>query len=304
MSAHAGGAVEIDGPWTHRWVAANGARFHLAECGNGPLVLFLHGFPEFWWAWRHQLPALADLGYRAAAMDLRGYGGSDKTPRGYDPVTLAGDVAGLVRSLGHSDAVLVGHGWGGYVAWATATLHPRQVSSLAVVGAPHPLRLRREAFRGGSQLRSAGHVVSFQTPLLPERQLVADDGALVERLLRRWSAPGSAFPDPEAARRYRTAMQLWPAPHCALEYYRWLVRAAFRSDGRRFVARMKQPVTQRVLQVHGMLDPSVLPATAEGSAEYVAGTHRWRLLDGVGHFPHEEAPDAFLKELLAWLDDA
>lgn len=304
MSAQAGGAVEIDGPWTHRWVAANGARFHIAETGTGPLVLFLHGFPEFWWAWRHQLPAIADLGYRAAAMDLRGYGGSDKTPRGYDPVTLAGDVAGLVRSMGHPDAVVVGHGWGGYVAWATAALHPRQVSRLAVVGAPHPLRLRRAALRDGQQLRSAAHVLAFQAPLRPERRLVANDGALVEELLRRWSAPGSAFPDPEASRRYRTAMQLWPAPHCAMEYYRWLVRAAFRSDGRRFVSMMKRPVTQRVLQLHGMLDPSVLPSTAEGSAEYVAGSYRWRLLDGVGHFPHEEAPDAFTKELVSWLEDA
>jgi pimeloyl-ACP methyl ester carboxylesterase len=209
-----------------------------------------------------------------------------------------------VRSLGHSDAVLVGHGWGGYVAWATATLHPRQVNRLAVAAAPHPLRLRRAAFKAGRQLGSAGHVVSFQAPILPERRLVADDGALVETLLRRWSAPGSVFPDAEAALRYRRAMQLWPAPHCALEYYRWLVRAAFRTDGRRFVGRMRQPVRQRVLQLHGMLDPSVLPATAEGSAEYVAGPYRWRLLDGVGHFPHEEAPDAFTKELAAWLEEA
>jgi pimeloyl-ACP methyl ester carboxylesterase len=304
MTAKSGGIVDIDGPWSHRWVAANGARFHVADAGDGPLILFLHGFPEFWWAWRHQLPALAELGFRAVAMDLRGYGGSDKTPRGYDPVTLAGDVAGLVRSLGHSDAVLVGHGWGGYVAWATAALHPRQVSRLAVASAPHPLRLRTAAFRGGRQLRAAGHVVSFQSPIIPERRLVANDAALVETLLRRWAAPGSMFPDAEAARHYRKAMQLWPAPHCALEYYRWLVRAAFRTDGRRFVARMRRPVGQRVLQLHGTLDPSVLPATAEGSAEYVAGPYRWRLLDGVGHFPHEEAPDTFTKELVSWLDDA
>ncbi|CAM5326085.1 hypothetical protein SANTM175S_10566 [Streptomyces antimycoticus] len=74
--------VRLDGPWTHRDVAANGARFHIAELGDGPLVLLLHGFPQFWWTWRHQLPALADAGYRAVAMDLRGVGGSDRTPRG------------------------------------------------------------------------------------------------------------------------------------------------------------------------------------------------------------------------------
>ena len=91
-------AVEIPGPWTHRYVAANGARFHVAEAtdpsADGPLVLLLHGFPEFWWAWRAQLPALAAAGYRAVAMDLRGYGGSDKTPRGYDPVTSWASVTG------------------------------------------------------------------------------------------------------------------------------------------------------------------------------------------------------------------
>ena len=122
--AHPSDPVEIPGPWQHRHVAANGARFHVAEAGppHGPLVLLLHGFPEFWWTWRDQLPALAAAGYRAVAMDLRGYGGSDKTPNGYDPVTLAQDVAGVVKTVGGRPAVLVGHGWGGYVGWATAAL--------------------------------------------------------------------------------------------------------------------------------------------------------------------------------------
>src|SRR5680860_1195508 len=99
---------DVHGPWTLRHVAANGARFRLAEMGAGPLVRFLHGFPEFWWAWRHQLPAVAAAGYHAVAMDLRGYGGSDKTPNGYDPLTLSADVAGVVRTLGRREAVLVG----------------------------------------------------------------------------------------------------------------------------------------------------------------------------------------------------
>lgn len=83
----AGGPVRLDGPWTHRDVAANGARFHIAEMGEGPLVLLLHGFPQFWWTWRHQLPALADAGFRAVAMDLRGVGGSDRTPAATTPPT-------------------------------------------------------------------------------------------------------------------------------------------------------------------------------------------------------------------------
>src|SRR5918992_4221940 len=98
----------VDGPWAHRFVSANGSRFHVVELGSGPLVLLLHGFPEFWWSWRHQLVGLADAGFRAVAVDLRGYGDSDKPPRGYDAWTLAGDVGGLVKDLGGAEGHLGG----------------------------------------------------------------------------------------------------------------------------------------------------------------------------------------------------
>src|SRR5512143_1870526 len=116
--------VLVEGRWAHRTVTANGQRFHVAELGDGPLVVLLHGFPQFWWSWRHQLLALADTGYRAVAPDLRGYGASDKPPRGYDAFTLSADVAGLVRALGERDAVIVGHDWGGFLGWTTAAMHP------------------------------------------------------------------------------------------------------------------------------------------------------------------------------------
>ncbi|MBC7680648.1 MAG: alpha/beta fold hydrolase, partial [Pseudorhodobacter sp.] len=104
-------SVLVEGPWTHRDVTASGLRFHVAEHGpaDGPLVLLLHGFPEFWWSWRHQLVALGDAGFHAVAPDLRGYGATDKPPRGYDAYTLSADIAALVRALGADDAVLVGH---------------------------------------------------------------------------------------------------------------------------------------------------------------------------------------------------
>lgn len=298
------GVIEVAGPWAHRRVAANGARFHVAEAGRGPLVLLLHGFPELWWAWRHQIPMLAAAGYRAVAMDLRGYGGSDKTPRGYDPFTTADDVGGVIRSLGETEATIVAHDWGGLLGWATAVLRPDNVVRLAVLSAPHPRRVIA-GMRNPRQIRAAGHMLSFQRPLLPERRITADDGAYVEDLLRAWSAPTTpahpGFPDEEAAWRYRTAMQLWPAPHCALEYHRWLVRSLPRRDGRRYATRMREPVRIPVLQIHGALDPVVLPRTAAGSSEYVAGPYRWSLLQGVGHFPHEEAPDLTTDLLLDWL---
>ena len=134
--------IQISGPWTHRSVTANGRRFHVASMGEGPLVLLLHGFPEFWWTWRHQLVTLAEAGYRAVAVDLRGYGGSDKPPRGYDLITAAADAAGLIRALGEANATVVGHDWGGLTAWTLAAYFPKAVRRLAVVSMAHPLRMR------------------------------------------------------------------------------------------------------------------------------------------------------------------
>jgi pimeloyl-ACP methyl ester carboxylesterase len=282
-------------------VAANAARFHVAVAGDGPLVLLLHGFPEFWWAWRHQLPALAARGYRAAAMDLRGYGASDKPPRGYDPFTLSADVAGVIRSLGERDAVVVGHGWGGLVAWSAAVVHPRQVRRLVAVSVPHPRRLRSAALRDVRQLRAGRHVLGFQLPLLPERRLVADGGIEVLRLLHAWAGPG--WPDPEAASRYCEAIRIPGVAHSAMEGYRWAVRSLPRPDGLRYARRMRSPVTVPTLQLQGELDGPTTTRSATGSGRYVEADYRWRQLPGVGHFPHEEDPDAFNRVLLDWLDD-
>ncbi|NHC44362.1 alpha/beta fold hydrolase [Motilibacter aurantiacus] len=301
MEAPDASAILRDGPWEHRMVAANGARFHVAEVGSGPLVLLLHGFPEFWWAWRHALTALAGAGYRAAAMDLRGFGASDKPPRGYDPATLATDIAGVVRSLGAADAVVVGHGLGGMLAWSTAVAHPKVVRRLCAVSAPHPRRMR-EALRGDpQQLRRSGHVLGFQLPVLAERKLLRDDAAHVEQLLRAWAAPG--WPSAEEAAVYRAAAQVPGVAHCSLEYSRWAVRSLPRPDGVRFARAMREPVRVPVLHLHGAADRAVLPRSAQGSGLYVEAPYRWRLLGGVGHFPHEESPEAFAAELLGWLAD-
>jgi len=296
--------IEIPGPWQHRDVAANGARFHVAESiPNGvteaPLVVLLHGFPEFWWSWRDQLPALADAGYRAAAMDLRGYGGSDKTPRGYDPVTLAQDVAGVVKALGERSAVVVGHGWGGYVGWAAAVLHPREVSALCAVSAPHP-RVMLRGLRPGNRAGALAHVLAMQLPMLPERRLADPGSGFLAGHLRSWSGTGS-FPDAETVATYQEALKLWPAPHCALEYHRWLLRSRFRSDGRRFAHLMEKPVLQPVCMVNGAKDPALPTGGGNRSERYVAGPAGEHVMSGVGHFPHEEQPALFNELLLSWL---
>src|SRR5215831_7229238 len=177
-------SIYLDGPWSHRSVSANGTRFHVAESGDGPLVLLLHGFPQFWWTWREQLSSLREAGFRAVAVDLRGYGGSDKPPRGYDLVTAASDAAGLIRSLGEANAVVVGHDWGGLVAWTVGAYFPKVVRRLAVVSAAHPLRMRT-AMLAGPVRRGwrHGYALGFQLPIVPERQLVRDRAEQVGRLL-------------------------------------------------------------------------------------------------------------------------
>jgi pimeloyl-ACP methyl ester carboxylesterase len=282
-------------------VVANGARFHVAVAGTGPLVLFLHGFPEFWWAWRHQLTGLAGAGFRAAAMDLRGFGASDKPPRGYDPMTLAADAAGVIRSLGERDAVVVGHGLGGAVAWTASVVHPRQVRRLVPVSMPHPRRLRHAHLTSPRQLAASRHLAGYQTPFAPERRLVADGGLEVLRLLHAWSRPG--WPDGDAANRYCEAIRIPGVAHCAMEPYRWGVRSVARPDGLRYARRMSSPVTVPTLQVHGTLDPAVPAHSAQGSDRYVEADYRLHLMAGVGHFPHEEDPDSFTQLLLEWLRD-
>ncbi|NRQ34163.1 alpha/beta hydrolase [Nonomuraea sp. NN258] len=294
--------VQIEGPWTHRAVHAGGTRFHVVEAGEGPLVLLLHGFPQFWWTWRRQLESLPAAGYRAVAADLRGYGGSDKPPRGYDLPTLAADAAGLIRALGETGAIVVGHDWGGLLAWTMAVLDPKCVHRLVTVSAPHPLRLRSALLTDPfGQLRASGHGVGFQLPILPERRLTRDGAALVGRLIYEWSRPG--WPDAETARTYREAFAIPAVAHSALEYHRWFGRSQFRPDGLRFARAMHTEVEAPTLQLHGALDPCILPRTAQGSSRYVAAPYRWRLLEGAGHFPHEEIPDVFDAELLGWLAD-
>jgi pimeloyl-ACP methyl ester carboxylesterase len=296
--------VLIDGPWTHRMVRANGIALHVAEIGTGPMVLMLHGFPQFWWTWRQQLVDLADSGFRAVAVDLRGYGASDKPPRGYDAPSLAADIAQLVRALGERDTVLVGNDVGGLLAWTVAALHPRVVRRLVVLGAAHPLRLRSAIVSDprGQGSASAYALRGFQVPRRPEQRLTRDP-AYVTELFSQWTGPRWRATPGYAGdiARYAAALRIHPVAHCSLEYFRWLVRSLPRSDGRRYARALAQhPVAAPVLQLHGELDGCVLPRTAQGSGRYVTGEYQWRSLDGVGHFPQNEAADLVSGELIRW----
>ncbi|MGW2665443.1 alpha/beta fold hydrolase [Nocardia tengchongensis] len=301
-------AVRYDGPWTHRDVRANGIRFHVVEAtpaGNvqagaaPPLVVLLHGFGDFWWSWRHQLTGLAERGFRTVAVDLRGYGDTDKPPRGYDGWTLAGDVAGLIRALGHTEATLVGHAEGGLVCWATAVLHPRVVRSIGLISSPHPVALKRAVLRDEAQ-RTAWlpNFLRCQLPRLPEHRLTRDDGIEVELLLRdrvgeRFSAT-EEFAD--TARRMRTAIRIPGAAHCALEYQRWAFRSQWRPDGRRFMSAMSEPVRVPTLAMYGDRDHYILPGTIHRGRQ-LSPQRRLVEIPDAGHYAHQENPEAVTTEI-------
>ncbi len=297
--------VTFDGPWTHRWISANGGRFHIVEAGTGPLILLLHGFPEFWWSWRHQIPDLADAGYHVVAVDLRGYGGSDKPPRGYDGYTLASDVAGLIRALGERDAMVVGHDWGGFLAWTAAAFHPRMIRKIAVLGMPHPLRLRAAlATDPRGQLAASRHLFAFQAPRY-EHVITRHNARWVGDALRRWAGPEwqSTTGFDEYSDACRAAMRIPRASFCAMEYYRWAVRSLTRPSGWRFVKLLQRPIAAPTLQLHGELDACMLARTAQGSGRYVSGKYEWQLIGDAGHFLPSEAPEQVTGELLRFAKD-
>ncbi len=290
--------ILVEGPWRHRLVPANGGRFHVAEQGEGPLVLLLHGFPQFWWAWRHQLQGLADAGYHAAAMDLRGYGASDKPPRGYDTASLCADVAGVIRGLGKPSAVVVGHDWGGWLAWSMPGYAPRVTRAVAVLSTPHPLQVRSAMLRGRLGPGRA-ELLALQLPMLPERRLIGGDA--VARALRANGGPG--YPDAESLCRYTRAMQVPFVAHTSVEYFRWALRSVPRADGRRFARVARRPVTVPVLHLRGSADPWFPQDRPWQPPAWVVGGFEQHVVPLAGHYLPEEAADDVTAHLRGWLQD-
>ena len=304
--------TRIAGPWRHLDVHANGIRFHCVEADNEasgttpstarPLVILLHGFGSFWWSWRHQLRGLS--GARVVAVDLRGYGGSDKPPRGYDGWTLAGDTAGLIRALGHSSATLIGHADGGLVCWATSVLHPRVVRAIALVSSPHPAALRASALTRRDQGRALlPTLLRYQLPLWPEHALTAHNADQLEHLVRsracgKWLASEDFS---ETIAHMRRAIRIPSAAHCALEYQRWAVRSQLRSEGWRFMKSMNRPLDVPLLHLRGDADPYVLADSVDRTQRF-APRGRFVAVAGVGHYAHEEAPAEVNDHLSRFLD--
>jgi pimeloyl-ACP methyl ester carboxylesterase len=208
-------------PRHHDLLEINGLRLHCVRQGQGPLLLFLHGFPEFWYSWRHQLDYFCDR-YTCVALDLRGYNHSDK-PDGvenYRLEVLVEDVRGAMAALGYDRMTLVGHDWGGAIAWAFAYAHPDLLDRLIVMNIPHPAKFA-EGLRTPQQMARSWYIGLFQLPLLPEFLLQAGDFWLIEQIFRGMAIDKTAFSDADL-REYKAAAAQPGALTAMVNYYRAL----------------------------------------------------------------------------------
>ena len=251
-------------------------RLHCVEAGEGPLVVLLHGFPEFWYGWRLQIPALARAGFRVVAPDMRGYNLSSK-PEGvaaYDADHLSGDVRDLIHERGADRALLAGHDWGAAVAWITAINHPDVVERLAIVNVPHPRKFLRHLRQSPKQVARSWYMFFFQIPWLPERAARAGD----YRLFRRWAFGTARRPDVFSAEDLDRYAEAWSQPGALtamINYY----RAALRQSPRRADARLARPVQAPTLVIWGERDSYLVPELAEPDRRDVPN------LEGVVRFP-------------------
>jgi pimeloyl-ACP methyl ester carboxylesterase len=234
-------------------------------------------------------------------MDLRGYGASDKPPRGYSTYTGAEDAATVIRSLGEDDAIVVGQGLGGVIAWSMPYLQPDVVRAVGSLSMPHPRVMRRASVRKRRQRQASRYVVELQRPFVPEREMTKDH-AYVGEMLSAWASPFGDYPTPEDVERYGNAMALPFVAHSAAEHYRWFGRSQLRQDGPLFNRRIRGPIAQPVLHLQGTEDGCVLADCTTGSSDYVTGPYTFQLVDGAGHFLTEEAPDRVSAAIVDWLD--
>jgi pimeloyl-ACP methyl ester carboxylesterase len=214
----------------HHRVLTNGVHLHVVQCGpsDGSLVVLLHGFPEYWYSWRHQFAALAEAGFRVWAPDQRGYNLSDKPRRvrDYTIDQLAADIIGLLDAAGHQTAAVVGHDWGAAVAWHLAAHYPSRIRRVAILNVPHPRVMGPALLRKPGQLLRSWYVLFFQLPWLPEVLARLRGWWLARRSLRGTSRPGT-FSDADLV-HYRAA---WAQPRAMRSMINWY-RAAVRLPSR------------------------------------------------------------------------
>lgn len=317
---------------TFRTVATNGVELRVAVMGEGPLVVMVHGWPESWYSWRHQMGPVADAGYQVAAIDVRGYGGSSKPHpvEAYDMESLTGDVAGLIPALGHETAILMGHDWGAPIVWNTALLHPARVSAVAGLSVPYLGPGPAPFIDIVSQVFTAKgrffYQVYFQDEGVGEAELEADIRGGLRRVYYAISgdAPDGTWPTdkPHGA----TLLERLPDPD---PFPAWLTEAdidyyvgefersgfrgplnRYRNHRRDFALLDAQPdkrIHQPALYIGGTRDLvlKMLPGKdmVASMKPLMPNLSDAVLLDGIGHWTQQEAPEQVNRLLLEWLNE-
>jgi epoxide hydrolase 4 len=287
---------------THEYAAVNGVRLHTARAGEGKLMLFLHGFPEFWYAWKAQL---AEFGqdHLAVAVDMRGYNLSSKPAavEEYAIPQLVEDVRALVEHLGHKKLVLVGHDWGGVVAWFFAITHPAMVEKLVIINAPHPAIFQRELAQNPAQQKASEYMLLFRSPEA-EQTLSADNyGLLVNGVLGEGLKQG-AFTEEDR----QAYLEAWSQPGAltgGLNYYRAArVGPPARDEKPAPLAPEGAALTVKVptLVIWGEKDTALLTGNLQGLEEYVPDLKLHRVPDGSHWVVHEKpgVVNAAIREFL------
>jgi len=269
----------------HKYVTVNGVRIHYVEAGepNKPLMLMVHGFPQFWYSWKHQILHFKEK-YRVVAMDMRGYNESGK-PSGvqnYFIQTLVDDIKGLVEELGEKKFTLVAHDWGGAVAWTFAALHPEMLTNLVVLNLPHILSFI-EARKRWEQALKSWYIVFFQCPILPELNMMSEDMAVFKKVFK-----GKLGEDEDKIEAYKYAFKDFTTWNRTINYYRMTNTEEFMT----FILKNKENfyIDVKTLQIFGTADTALTVAAAKDSAPYLKNG-RLELLEGVSHWVQEEEPD-------------
>lgn len=281
----------------HTYLSSNGVTLHVVRAGpaDGPLLILLHGFPEFWFAWRRYIAAFAQAGFRVIAPDQRGYNLSDKPLRvsDYTFEALSADVLGLIDSEGRKTAHLVGHDWGAAVTWWTAIHHPDRVERAITMNVPHPEVLRRSVLGGQArQMLKSWYMFYFQLPWLPERAFAQDSGRRQFERMAALAGPGTF--DAADAEAYR---QAWAQPGASRAMVDWY-RAAFRSSLKPPTGSLR--VTVPMQMIWGRQDALLGDELVQPSLDLCdRGAITW--FDAAGHFVQHEAFEGVLKACLDFL---
>ena len=270
---------------THQLVDTGTLRLHVVEKGEGPVVILLHGFPDFWYSWRNQIDALANQGYRVIVPDLRGYNSSDKptSMMDYRLDSLAKDVVGLIQAIGDGPVRLVGHDWGGIIAWLVANDYPECVEQLVVMNIPHPQKMLA-GLKTFSQALRFSYLLFFQLPWLPEKVLSFDRFRFLKWFLKKEGQRSGGFSD-EDLERYGVAHSHRGALTAMVNYYR-----ALRFEVRTDLSARLRPILCPVMVLWGEQDSVLLSDFAEPSPQWVPNCEVRRLEDG-GHWVHIDCVD-------------